>query len=69
MAEENKSENPRQKCPNPKCGKVYRYDVDFQEHLNVGCKVKSAKKKAKTFSDKDSDSDSMEGLVDNLQIT
>ena len=67
MAEENKSENPRQQCP--KCKKWYRYDVDFQEHLNVGCKIKSAKKKAKTFSDKDSDSDSMEGLVDNLQIT
>ena len=53
MAEENQLENPRQACP--KCGAVYRYDGDYQEHLSVGCKVKSAKKKAKTFSDKDAE--------------
>ena len=51
MAEEKQPENPRQKCP--KCGAVYRWPLDFEEHVNVGCTVKSAKKKAKTFSDKD----------------
>jgi uncharacterized C2H2 Zn-finger protein len=35
------SDNPRQTCP--KCGAVYRYDVDFQEHLKLGCKIESGK--------------------------
>ena len=46
---EKQPENPRQKCEN--CGAVYRYDSDFQEHLSVGCKVKSGKKKQSSLKD------------------
>lgn len=38
-----------------KCKLQYRYESDFEEHKRVGCKAKSAKKKAKTFSDKDAE--------------
>jgi hypothetical protein len=32
---------PRQKCD--QCSASYRYDVDFQEHKRVGCRVESGK--------------------------
>ncbi len=57
MSDQQQSENPRQTCP--KCAATYRYDVDFQEHKNVGCKVKSAKKKSPSLKD-DPDSSSKE---------
>ena len=38
-----------------KCGASYRYENDFEEHKRLGCKMKSAPKKAKTFSDKDAE--------------
>ena len=39
-----------------KCKLQYRYESDFEEHNRVGCRMKSAKKNAPTFSDKDVES-------------
>lgn len=38
-----------------KCKLQYRLESDFEEHKRVGCQMKSAKKNAPTWSDKDAE--------------
>lgn len=47
-----------------KCKLQYRLESDFEEHKRVGCRMKSAKKNAPTFSDKDVDQPVEEAIAE-----